>query len=167
MTHVRYFVIGMFVFVLSLVGILIMVPWVPVLANITQNTRSTPASDNLACAVASTATSCDITLSGPHANGTLAQATVMETSPGSADVTANSTLDLGNRRTITVTSLTPSTNYAFTVDYLGRASGIGVTLDQLLRNVPLIFLAVLLICVAVGVAAVLGVNVWNRIGNGG
>ena len=116
----------------------------------------------LGCTVASNATSCDITLPSKHQYDTLARATVTETSPGSnVNRTSDSTLG-SNRITISITGLTASTSYLFTVNYYELAQGVNQNTADVMSLIPLfmvfgtLIISILWLLSSLGVMGVLG-----------
>ena len=98
----------------------------------------------LACSTGS-ATSCTITLSvAPNWE-------VLETSPGSVDRTSTSVLS-NNLQDVTVSGLTASTSYVFTVDYYKVNASVAnaTSLDSILKRFNLLIVIGLLIILVVG-----------------
>lgn len=122
---------------------LIVIAVLPLITERNTEVRTDSAQDaGLMCTTGAGETSCDITLSDESAFADMSGITVTETSPGSGDRTDDSTLG-DDRLTISVSGLSPSTSYAFTVDYLVVNSQVAdaTGLDGFLAALPLIFAA--------------------------
>lgn len=105
----------------------------------------------LACSTGS-ATSCTITLSQKSAYEPVAPNwEVLETSPGSVDRTSTSVLS-NNLQDVTVSGLTASTSYVFTVDYFKVNASVAnaTSLDSILKRFNLLIVIGLLIILVVG-----------------
>ncbi len=96
--------------------------------------------------------SCDVTLTAMHAYPNTTAMTVTETSPGSADRTALSSLNASDRTTLSVGGLSASTAYTFTVDFAVVDSNVSGSLNQLLASLPLLLVVGLLAIVTFAVA---------------
>ena len=68
---------------------------------------------------------------------------IPESSPGSVDRSSGGSLGT-DRKTLTVSGLTTSTAYVFTVDYLTVDANVSGTMNQLLVSLPLLLVVGLL-----------------------
>ena len=123
------------------------------LANIEPSTsaihevRSNNASNALTCTTGVAETTCALTLTQPHFYNATTNLTVTQTSPGSG---LESATIANNKRTVTVSGLTGSTTYAFTVAYQvtnPALTGFG-GFDQALEVIPLLMVIVVLVSAA-------------------
>lgn len=109
----------------------------PQLVKDTQNLRTDPQADaGLACATGAH-TYCSVSLSSPSAYSGTNGMTVTETSPGSGDVTADTTVAT-DRETVTITDLAPATSYEFDIDYLKLNPDIPTPADGWLKAYPIL-----------------------------
>ncbi len=88
-------------------------------------------------------TSCSVTLTSEHAHRDTTGVVITETSPGSVDRSSGGSLGT-DRKTLTVSGLTTSTAYVFTVDYLTVDANVSGTLNQFLVSLPLLLVVGLL-----------------------
>ena len=155
----KYLFIGLGAFALLLVVFPFALGFLPAVASPLEDIRTEATSNaGLSCTSSITGT-CTITLTDPSSHGTMDDTLVMETSPGSADRTATSTLDIDNRTGIDISGLSSTpTAYLFTVTYEKRASDVSVVADQLMRNGTLVIFFTILGSIATGVLAIFGIH---------
>ena len=115
--------------------------------------RTDPLQDvGLACTTSLAETSCDITLTNKNAYEPVAPNwTVMETLPTSLDRTNSSVLS-NNLQTVTVSGLSNSTSYTFTVDYFKVNADIAsaTSLNSILKRFNFLLVIGLMIILVVG-----------------
>ena len=110
----------------------------------------------LGCTTGAAATTCTVVLSNKSAyQPTNPNWTVEETSPSSVTRTANSTLGT-NLLDVTISGLSPSTSYIFTIDYFKVDSAVAYStnLDSVLKrfNFLVVFGALIVLVVGVGLS---------------
>lgn len=147
--------------------ILVVMVWLitaslPAIASTVSGVRTDPASETgLMCTTGVGETSCTLTLAAEHGWADTSDMTVTETSPGSADRTAQTTVQ-SDRTMILVSGLSPSTSYTFTVQYVVVAAGISAELAGLLQFTPFIVgfggLVVVVAAVIVGFAVYVSIR---------
>lgn len=119
--------------------VLIITTTLPAISENIADVRTTAAQDTgRSCSTGSGETSCSITITAEHAYPDTTAMTVTETSPGSADWTGTTTVQV-DRTTLAITGLTASTSYTFTVDYVVVSSNIGGPLNSLLVFLPFVW----------------------------
>lgn len=123
------------------VGGYLLLAFLSPMASNAHTVRVDAASEALGCTTASGATTCGVTLANAHAHGDTSHLTITETSPGAGARTG--TLALTDRTALTVTGLTASTVYTFTVAYEVVDSDIESDLGELLRFWPLLLFILL------------------------
>ena len=107
----------------------------PIIADLTHDEQATAVSENDSCATGA-GTSCSVTLDNAHIHAGTTHMTVTETSPGSSDRTATSSLSNVDRTTLTISSLTTATTYNFTIAYERRNSNITAQVNDMLSIFP-------------------------------
>lgn len=124
----------------------------PDIISLAETARTQPANDTPSCNTGA-GTSCSFTIASRHEYSTPTFMTVTETSPGSGDHTSNTTI-AADRVTLTVTGLTTSTSYNWSVDYTERAALVSAGANEVLSRLPLfITLGLLAVAVAGAIAA--------------
>lgn len=147
--------------VLSFATVIITVTLPAIAENISDVRTEASQETGLGCSTGVGETSCSVTLAAEHAYPDTTDMTVTETSPGSADWTSATTVGT-DRATLTVTGLTASTSYTFTVDYRAVAANIGDPLNSVLTFVPFLWGLGGVLLVAVAVVVGLGMYISKR-----
>ena len=148
-------IFGAFVFLLFIAFAIVAYP---VMVDVAESNRiAARTAEGVACTTASGATTCNVTLPSSHEHFDTTNMTVTETSPSSGARTA--TLDASDRVTVTVTGLTASTAYVFSVAYQERASNVsGLVSDVLLFLPNLFIIAAIVILIVAGILGYLKVK---------
>ncbi len=134
--------VGILVLALGLMALLVMFPEI---VSLSESARTQAAQDVALGCTSDTSGACTITLTSAHEYSTPAFMTVTETSPGSVDRTAATTVGV-NRITLGITGLdTSPTAYTFTVDYIERNALVSAGTNEFLSRLPLILVIGLMV----------------------
>jgi len=126
---------GILVLGIGLIALLVMLPEI---ISLNETARTQPAQDVGIGCTSDTSGACTTTISSAHEYSTPAFMTVTETSPGSVDRTASTTVG-ATRVTLAITGLnTTPTAYTFTVDYMERHALLSEGANEFLQRLPLI-----------------------------
>ncbi len=130
-------------------GFVILAAALPDIVNRSETVRTnTTQETGKGCSTGVGQSSCDVTLIASHAYADTTAMVVTETSPGSADRTSNSSISASDRVTVTVSGLSASTAYVFTIDYAIVDPSVSGPLGQLLASLPLLLVVGLVAVVA-------------------
>ena len=125
---------------------------IPVLVENSEDSRTEAVIDTgLNCSTGVGETTCTFSLTDAHAYASTSEMTVTETSPSSVDRTAQTTVS-ADRADVTVSGLTASTAYVFTVAHDRVNQDISQALAGLLQALPVIIVVGALFVVLAGVA---------------
>ena len=119
----------------------------PTIFGLTHEQRVEPATATKTCSTGSGQNTCTVVLDEEHMHSDTTHLTVKETSPGSGTRSASLASD---RKTITVSGLSPNTNYTFQIDYERQNPKISGGLADMLNIFPILLLLVLLVAGVVG-----------------
>ena len=151
---IHMFRIAVFGFGIIAVTILVWAGVLPDIASAVQDTRTVDVTDSaISCTTNVAETTCLIDLTEDHAFGDTRGMSIAQTIPSSVDRTDDSTLNAGDRDSLTIGSLSPSTGYNFDIDFKGTSPDISDFQSRVFNFIPWAFLFVFLYSSLLGLMA--------------
>ena len=148
------FRIALFGFGIIAVALLVWSGVLPDIAAAIQDTRTVDVTDSAtSCTTGVAETTCLIDLSEDHAFGDIRGMSVAQTIPSSVDRIDDSTLNAGDRDSLTIADLSPSTGYNFDIDFKGVSPDISDFQSRVFNFIPWAFLFVFLFMSMLGLLA--------------